>query len=103
MRGMVKETCYLLGWLTGICMAYYYSDWGPSGWHRILHSSLAQLVAVVIIFAAVLLCFHLLVLLSLVKAIGLGIIDLILGTLLGIVRGGLVLFSLSLFSVIVTE
>ena len=89
-RGMIKETCNIIGWLSAIFLSYYRSDVVAYYLYPyISYTELANLLAIIIIFLLVVLIFQIIgwLLSTLIRTIGLGIVDRLFGVVLGFVRG----------------
>ncbi|MBF13532.1 MAG: hypothetical protein CMF46_04135 [Legionellales bacterium] len=92
-RGMIKETCYILGWLIAFFLAYYKLDVftvyiSP----YVTYPELANLVTVLLIFMLTVSLFQIIgwFLSTMLRTIGLGIVDRIFGVGLGVLRGFLI-------------
>lgn len=97
MRGAIKEVFSLAAWILAFIVAKAYSV-ELSRWLEIVvsNSSLRLLTAFIILFVATLIILGLisLMLTTLIKKIGLGSIDHVLGTLIGFVRGVVIMVVL---------
>lgn len=92
-RGMVRETCYIAGWLIALFLSYYKLDlFTGYVYPYISYTELANLVTVLLIFMIVVAIFQIIgwLLATMLRTIGLGIVDRIFGVILGILRGTLV-------------
>lgn len=102
-RGWVCEVLSILGWPIAFVLSNIYADdlvrlvpMPASGHASTLRDTLNMPVAYVVVFIAVLIVWGVVVwfLSKLSKAIGLGLLDSVMGGLFGILRGGLVLLVL---------
>lgn len=95
-RGVVSEILGLVAWVVAFFVARAQASWGAQ-WlvERIADPSLRLAVAFGVILVGVLVLFSIvrLVLSLLLKAIGLGLLDRLLGACFGVLRGGIVVLA----------
>src|SRR5205085_10526043 len=104
-RGFVREVIALVGWVAALAASVLYSskfaDMLPASWGA---HGVRFLIAFVLIFIVTLLLFGLLAWLvsRLLRAIGLGFLDRMLGGVFGLARGLLIVMVLVLFAGLTT-
>lgn len=95
-RGVVSEILGLVAWVVAFFVARAEASWGAQ-WlaGRITDPSLRLAVAFGVILVGVLILFAIarLILALLLKAVGLGLLDRLLGACFGVLRGGLVMLA----------
>lgn len=95
-RGVVSEILGLVAWVVAFFVARAEASWGAQ-WlaGRITDPSLRLAVAFGVILVGVLILFAIarLILALLLKAVGLGLLDRLLGACFGVLRGGLVVLA----------